>query len=294
MNLYCTRCGRPFTGSHICQNCGFQFDEDDIREVLRDQKKRPDNKNSGIIIAAILIPFVIIFFLIAVAIFVPALIGYKTKVDNNKRRAEYYQNQRESYYVSEQVQDDERINEDHEEEMVIDSSVDLSDQVLFESGEYEVGVDIPAGKYLVFSDDHSGYGDFCFGVYSQSDFSEESELSFEWYQGNAYVVLQEGTFIHFSHSCMYNVDNADISLKDLPGVNRFGGMYEVGKDIEPGRYKLEKTENQYSSQYMIYSSIDTSMPEIIEQNYSVEDNKEIYLSYGEYIFLKFGKPVKID
>ena len=303
MILYCSRCGRPYNGSRVCQNCGTPFDDNDIRAVLQDQKKK-SNANTGIIIAVVVIIVFLFVVLIGAAIFVPALIGYKQKRDENLRRAELAQRQNESAVISEyderEDQDSENFGEDidfaenNDIELSTSSGKDLSGFNLYKSGNFEVGKDVPAGKYLVFSDDPYGYGDFCFGVYSQSDCSEESELSFEWYQGNAYVILNEGTFIHFSHSNMYKVDEDDILLKDLPDVNKCGGMYEVGKDIEPGNYKLEKTNDQYSMTYSVYSSIDTCSPEKTEEHYSESDSPEVSLSDGEYLLVKFGKPVKVD
>ncbi len=290
MNLYCTRCGKPFNGTRICQNCGFQFDENDISALLHEQRRKSDNKNLGIVLAIVFVSMFLVGLCIAAAIFIPALVGYKAKVEQNKNLNEYYKSQA---YVSEQAQ-----NEGYEEEYFSDNdSYELSENFsgdgYYESGNYEVGKDLPSGKYLVLSDTTAGYGDFCFGVYSQSDCSDESQLSFNWYQGSAYVILEEGTFIHFSHSNMYKAEN-DISLNTVPFINQTGGMYEVGRDLEPGYYKLEKNNDQYSVEYTVYLSIDSVSPVIKEQAHLDRTDTEIYLSEGEYIMVKFGKPVKID
>lgn len=197
MILNCPRCGKPFNGSRICQNCGYQFNDTDIRAFFQDQKRKSNN-NTGLIIFIVIAILLLFIVGIGFAVFVPAFVGYKAKSDEARRRQEYSQSQNSSVYK-------ENDEEHDKDENVSDPSLTSCECEIYDCGEYQ-----------------------------------------------------------------------------------------VGKDIEPGKYRLEKTDIKKTLNYKIYSSIDT-VPPTIRQKASFEyGSPEVSISEGEYLSVMFGKPVKID
>lgn len=285
MILNCPRCGKPFNGSRICQNCGYQFNDTDIRAFFQDQKRKSNN-NTGLIIFIVIAILLLFIVGIGFAVFVPAFVGYKAKSDEARRRQEYSQSQNSSVYK-------ENDEEHDKDENVSDPSLTSCECEIYDCGEYQVGKDVPPGRYLIISDPQNDFGNIEFNVYSQQIKSRGTFLWCDLYQGNAYVILHEGNFIYFLNAKMYRDDNT-VSLNDFSDVSQYGGMYEVGKDIEPGKYRLEKTDIKKTLNYKIYSSIDT-VPPTIRQKASFEyGSPEVSISEGEYLSVMFGKPVKID
>ena len=287
--LSCRNCGAPYTGGIICEKCGTRYTEEELRSYdktgypekeLQDSSAKNNHSGSSgdnpafiiAIIFAVVSGLVIIPVLIA--IFVPAIIWYNAKKQAaEERQAAVVQEIEESFA--------------DEEKRGVDKVEYMKEHGVYSSGNYECGKDIPEGEYIVVSSGSDGYGDFYFGVYTQSDCSDDSELYGGWYQGNMYVSLKEGQFIHFSHSVLYDPELNNIELSG----NQYGGMYKVGKDIEPGIYYIRSSDDQYGCEYTIYSSINSVIPIEKESSYcdlSDSDSVKVELSEGEYIKLKFS------
>jgi len=121
-------------------------------------------------------------------------------------------------------------------------------QEFYEGDEYEVGKDIPAGKYLAVANDYTG-GDFYFGVYSEPyvESGNTPQIAGGWQKNYYYIQISDGQYLHFSHSKLYPeeeiLNNPDLKdLKeylvdlDIAGSYYVSGDYEVGKDIPAGWY----------------------------------------------------------
>ena len=121
-------------------------------------------------------------------------------------------------------------------------------QSFYEGGDYEVGKDIPAGKYLAVANDYTR-GDFYFGVYNEPYVESENtpEIAGGWQKDYYYVQISDGQYLSFSHSKLYPEEEIlnNSALKDLqkylvdldvPGSYYVSGDYEIGKDIPAGRY----------------------------------------------------------
>ena len=154
----------------------------------------------------------------------------------------------------------------------------------YQSGDYEVGTDVPAGTYFILSDG-AGYGDFYAGVYAAESMSSESEIYGGFYKNICYIVLEEGQYLHFSHSTMYALDSIENPYDPFKG----GGMFLVGTDVEPGTYCITCDNDQYSGTYEIYSTITSSGPVVKDSGYieSNDSTVEITLNDGEYLKMDF-------
>ena len=295
--LSCRNCGAPYTGGIICEKCGTRYAEEELQAYEKnntDYREKETQENSAKIshsgssadnpafIVAIIFAAVsaLVIIPVLIAIFVPAIIGYNAKKQAaEERQAAVVQEIEESFEA--------------EEKRGVDKVEYMKEHGVYSSGNYECGKDIPEGEYIVVSSGSDEYGDFYFGVYTQSDCSDDSELYGGWYQRNMYVSLKEGQFIHFSHSVLYDPELNNIELSS----NQCGGMYKVGKDIEPGIYYIRSSDDQYGCEYTIYSSIDSVIPIEKESSYcdlSDSDSVKVELSEGEYIKLKFGSLEKAE
>lgn len=286
--LNCNKCGEPYSGGVFCRKCGRRYTDDELRLFAQEQQNAAyySGKRSSPAVLIIII-LIIMFFVLSIlgAILIPAFVGYMHKSRERQRQIDI----QAEHYID--------WNEDAGQEEIRGVSLDeyMKENNIYRDGRvYECGVDIPEGEYIVVSSD-SGYGDFYFGVYTRSDCTDDNELYGGWYQGNMYVYLHEGQFVDFSHASMFRADDITISPTD----NHYGAMYKVGKDIEPGTYRIKSTEEWYGCQCTVYSSIDTVIPverfSIYDEFY--EDDTEMNtfeLSEGDYIRLEFGNIEKVQ
>ena len=119
--------------------------------------------------------------------------------------------------------------------------------VSYPEGEYEIGKDIPAGKYVALPNDRNPDADFYFGIYETPYVEGESTptIGGGWQKDSYYVELEEGLFIHFSWADLYPAE--DNGTHEFDSVRKTGdyksdyrgyasGDYEIGKDIPAGVY----------------------------------------------------------
>lgn len=155
---------------------------------------------------------------------------------------------------------------------------------IFPSGTYAVGKEIPAGEYVIVYSGSDGYGDFPISIYADASCTEESELYFTWAQNSHIVPLEEGQYIKFSHSTLYDPTKNTLPLDPFSQ----SGMYQVGNTIAPGTYTLVPSHDQYGGEYQIFSSINCIAPIVRESNYiSYNSTTEITLQEGEYLKMTF-------
>ncbi|MBE6853316.1 MAG: hypothetical protein E7505_07540 [Ruminococcus sp.] len=311
--LKCRNCGAPYAGGIICEKCGTKYTDRELRENAAEEAKRKNSEmrsrntahrnNTGssgknistLVVVTVVIISVVVVLSIATAVLIPVYIGYnaKNQVDVMQKEAmdrqssiieDFYDNASDMEDIYDDISD--RIAEQEEKIRGVDKIEYMKEHGVYKSGTYECGTDIPEGEYIVVSDGE-GYEDFYMGVYTQSDCSEDSRLYADFYAGNVYVRLSEGQFIDFSNATLYDMELNDITVAQ----RKYGAMYKVGKDIEPGVYRIVPTTEDYGCEYTIYSSLDSIIPVVKENNYFDFSDSEpvtVELSEGEYIRLRFA------
>lgn len=154
---------------------------------------------------------------------------------------------------------------------------------IYQSGDYAIGTDIPAGTYIILSDE-MGYGDFYTSVYASESMSVQSEIYSGWTKNSRYVMLEDGQYLHFSHATMYDPELVEITLDPFSS----SGMFLVGRDLEPGTYTVVPNHNQYSGSCCVYSSLTPSG--LIKKDFyyvGLDGSEEITLLDGEYVQTDF-------
>lgn len=163
-----------------------------------------------------------------------------------------------------------------------ENSASQTELTQYDAGNYKVGVDIPAGEYLVFA--KSGKGYFCV-----SSDSNQSDITFnDIFDYNSIITVKNGEYLELS-KCYA------VPLEEDPEVKLNGsGMFKVGTHIPAGEYKVEATDDR--GYYCIYPD---SRHQNIASNDIFEGQKYVTVSDGQYLILskcKFAdtptKPVK--
>lgn len=139
------------------------------------------------------------------------------------------------------------------------------------SGQYKIGIDMPAGEYVLFSDSGSGY----YAVSSDSNGTEI--LSNDNFDYNSVITVDEGTYIKLSR-CVA-VPTEEIGKIDISK----GNMFRIGKDIEAGEYSLESTGSD--GYYCIYSDSRQQGTNSIVTNENFSGNTYVTVCDGQYLKL---------
>lgn len=140
----------------------------------------------------------------------------------------------------------------------------------YKSGTYKVGVDIPAGEYILMG---PGY----FSV--TSDSSGDSILFNENFEFNSIVTVLDGEYLKLSKciACPFLEYNSRYSLD----TTKSGSMLKVGTHIPAGEYKLQADED--NGYYAVYN--DSRHQDIVTNEY-FENSTYITVKDGQY--LKFS------
>ena len=155
---------------------------------------------------------------------------------------------------------------------------------IYTSGDYEVGVDLPAGTYLAVYDGASADQLLVMQISSSSDPNDSDAVltSQTFHPNQVYFQVIDGQFLHISWANFYDTEQVSITLEPFA----HDGMYQVGKDIPAGTYQLELDKGEYvypeTAGYQIYSQMASPQP-LPKSKGSYTDS--ITLNDGEYVQL---------
>ena len=141
-------------------------------------------------------------------------------------------------------------------------------------GMYKVGADIPAGEYLIYSErDFPGY----YQVSKDSTGDMGSLIANDNFSNTRYITVKDGEYLTLTRARAKAADEApaQTDLKD--------GMYKVGKDIEPGEYKVQADDSGMG--YAEVSRNSRGGMNSIVQNHNFDGQKYITVRKGHYLKL---------
>lgn len=149
---------------------------------------------------------------------------------------------------------------------------EMSGEYLFENkydeGQYKVGSDIPAGEYVIFANDSSGY----FAL--TSDANGNDIITNENFSYNSIIIAEDGEYLELSRSYAVPIDEVDEISKQK------GTMFKVGTHLDAGEYKLISDKD--SGYYCIYS--DGRQDDIVS-NGGFSGQSYVNVSDGQYLRL---------
>ncbi len=225
--------------------------------------------------------------------------------------------QKNYYYV--QISDGQYLHFSHsklypEEEILTNPSLkDLKSHLTdldiagsyYMAGDYEIGKDIPAGKYRAVPSRDNPETVFYFGIYDQPYVESENtpEIGGGWQDGSYDVELQKGQYISFSWAYLYPVETMQETdtKKEIKKPyelyqNTSGfyseGDYQVGTDIPAGLYiAVSDGSNQYGDfNFSVYDKPYTENSGINAVNQgNYQNNYYIQLEENQYIHFSHAK-----
>ena len=166
-------------------------------------------------------------------------------------------------------------------------------------GVYLVGVDIPAGEYVLYPNVSKNDGDVTpvlevrktrESATNISDFLDRKEFYMR-----QYVNLNDGEYIAFEHALMYLPEN--IKLKPLDENGYSAAQLKVGVDIPAGEYVVvgQNKQVQYfrtsKPEAELYSTSALNSPDMISFGYC-ENRVYLQVNDGEYLTFVGGKLYK--
>lgn len=147
----------------------------------------------------------------------------------------------------------------------------------YKSGQYKVGVDIPAGEYVAIAK-----SDAYIEVAKDSKGTMDSIVANDIFINRSIISVYDGQYLKLQNCELYSIADAPkVQPKDgfLPS-----GMYKVGTDLPPGEYNVV---SEGGDSYVETSSTSTHSMNDIISNDIFQGNKYVSLSNGQYV--KFYK-----
>lgn len=163
-----------------------------------------------------------------------------------------------------------------------DDTAPVEDIISYNSGQYKIGVDLPAGEYVIIT--NNGIMSYL-EVSSDSTGNLDSIIANDNFSGRSYVTVSDGQYLKFTYSDMYDANNApavDSSNGTLPA-----GMYKVGVDLPAGEYKVSanSTAIEGLDAYWEISSDSSHTLSSIISNENFSGERYVTVSEGQYLKL---------
>ncbi len=128
---------------------------------------------------------------------------------------------------------------------ILCKSGEFKGMVVYPSGTYEVGMDIPAGEYLVILDlTKIEAEDVNVSVFSASDCSISSMIADFTFPNRGYLVLKEGQYCSIANGLAAPVEETDAYISEDGTYPE--NCYLVGRDLAAGDFILDGTEGSYA------------------------------------------------
>ena len=155
-------------------------------------------------------------------------------------------------------------------------------QTKYTMGNYEVGVDIPAGVYFLVADGARGY--FCLTPKDDSNDMIKSHV----FMTTAIITIQNNEYLELDRCYA-------VPLEEAPEVTPIGGyleegIYLIGLHIPAGEYKIYSSTEGFDGSYSIYnnSRLDRSI-----SSHSVHGERYIRVDDGQCLELKLAR-IKVE
>ena len=138
----------------------------------------------------------------------------------------------------------------------------------FPEGQWKVGMDIPAGEYILFSDSEAGY--FCVSA----DANSSNIIANDNFDYNSIITVNDGEYINLTRCYAVPADD----VKSI-GTEK-GNMFKVGTHIPSGEYKIVTDSDM--GYYAIYN--DSRHQDIVANN-NFQGQSYVTVSDGQYLLL---------
>lgn len=250
--------------------------------------KVEDGGNGG---TSVLFVVMILGILLMASVVIWALFAILANIPDKREIADKFSDPAEEYpYIDDweypndrEYSDDEEIYGFFEPDEPDEPDPDMDGY--YPEGTYQIGIDIPEGIYflrgrVLVDEDGMLLSDACYDVNSDGD-SDRG-----WFQFCRYVELRGQGSIDLTFCDAY-----DISVADVHGDPfEHPGMFIVGRDLDPGTYKLVDTAPGGNSMvYAVYDSLDEVYGNSLFDvgDFDAKDGDEITLTDGQIIEMQW-------
>lgn len=142
------------------------------------------------------------------------------------------------------------------------------------AGHYKVGIDIPAGTYIIFED----------GTLGSFEYSEDAEgkdnSEFSFLSGHAIIEVKKGEYLEISRA--YAIPYNEYYKFDVVDGYLGEGDYIIGDQIPAGEYRIEVVDDSAIPSYWIYDGVRRN--KTVDWKY-IENNHYINVKDGELLDL---------
>lgn len=265
--VMCEVCGtiQPATNK-FCSHCGEEFQ----KGILYNKSRNVDTKSNGFG------KFIVIIIIIAV---IMAALSVFHNAKSKKEAKKEFEIPEISVSMPEISIPDIDVPKF---EIPQNSEKDDENEGIYLSGEYWVGVDIPAGEYLIVADNFSDIPNACIGLYDK----EMEQIISTWFQNTFYVNIEAGQYLHISWCTAVDLSQ---NIVDNNPFER-AGMFKVGTDVKAGTYRIKAAEIENPYYFTVYDNLYEynafkKYTETLE--YEIKDReKVITVVDGQYIELE--------
>jgi len=224
----------------------------------------------------------IILMVVVALLFALTACGNKvtTTIQDDRASVEVHSNDNDEV-STQQIEDNLESHLDSEMEDDVEPEVEPkkepnSEITKYNASTYRIGLDMPAGEYVLFSESKSGY----FQLTKDSSGSVEAIIANNNFETNTIVTVFDDQYLTMK-GC-YAVPIGE--CKDLDFSN--SGMFKVGYHIPAGEYKIEVDEESLTGfAYVQVSTDSTHSLESIMTNDNFEGAKYITVSMDQYLTL---------
>ncbi len=143
----------------------------------------------------------------------------------------------------------------------------------FESGQYEIGTDMPAGEYVL-----EAYGSSAYFAIT-TDANGDDIYANDNFSNHSIVTVKDGQYLELSRCNAVPIDEAENYAEGLASLPE--GMYKIGLHLPAGKYKLEATGSR-GGYYGLYNS---STHKNIVSNDNFDGSRYVSVKDGQYLVL---------
>lgn len=163
--------------------------------------------------------------------------------------------------------------DDIETSSKIKESVDISSDKQYEAGQYKVGVDMPAGEYMIYSNTGERSANF----YLTEDSNGKEIIASNRFDYNNIIYVNDNEYFKLNYAFALPIEE----VRELP-IDK-ANMFKIGVFLPAGEYKLRSTSDKYSGFYCIYNDNRQSN---IEASDIFKGQAYVTVKEGQYLYIR--------
>ena len=155
------------------------------------------------------------------------------------------------------------------------------------NGTFKVGEDLDPGEYILVKNEGEFMGNYDITTDTTGDM--ESSIDSNAFENFSYIEVKKGQYLQLDKCTLYIPSELGDKFDFSNEKELTNGMFRVGKDVEPGEYKLEIVNDDDNAQgwYSLYYNLGGGYkggPDLQDSDY-FSGSKLITLKEGQYLKL---------